>query len=99
MTKKRRNSKLSLSRVIFVAEHSGRVLPQQLAELIAWLKDLEGMSWLVPNPFHEPPEAVVQAGMEDIEMYFEDLFAEGLAAERRGMKAVIVGQEGAGKTR
>lgn len=99
MTKKRRNSYLSLSRVIPVADYSGGVLPQQLAELIAWLKELEGMSWLVPNPFHEPPEAVVKAGMENIEMYFEDLFAEGLIAERRGMKAVIVGQGGAGKTR
>lgn len=52
------------------------------------------------NPWKEPPEAVVKKGMSAVSKYFADLFAEGVApVPRRMIKVVLVGQEGAGKTR
>lgn len=51
------------------------------------------------NPWEEPPEAVVRKGMAAVSEYFTDLFAEGTSIQRRMIKVVLVGQEGAGKTR
>lgn len=50
------------------------------------------------NQFVEPPEAVVEKGIEAIRGYFIDLYAQGSKVNRH-IKAVIIGQEGAGKTR
>lgn len=51
------------------------------------------------NPWKEPPEAVVKKGMPAVLGYFADLFAEGVTVRRNMIKVVLVGQEGAGKTR
>lgn len=51
------------------------------------------------NPWEEPPEAVVRMGVPAVSEYFTDLFAEGTSIRRRMIKLVLVGQEGAGKTR
>lgn len=52
------------------------------------------------NPWKEPPEAVVKKGMPAVREYFVDLFADGVTPVSRSMiKVVLVGQEGAGKTR
>jgi len=51
------------------------------------------------NPWKEPPEAVVMKGMQAASEYFADLFAEGVTDRRNMIKVVLVGQEGAGKTR
>lgn len=58
-----------------------------------------GGSPFVPNPFREPPEAVVERGIDAVKQYFTALFAEGFTVERRDVKVVIVGREGTGKTR
>lgn len=54
---------------------------------------------LVPNPFRDPPEAVAKGGIESIEQYYKNIFAEGFVIERRDVKVVIIGKAGAGKTR
>lgn len=84
----------------------GESLPKQLGILLAWLSKLEELHGvgigldLRNNPWREPPEAVVEKGMQAVSEYFADLFAERVAPVRRNMiKVVIVGQEGAGKTR
>lgn len=51
------------------------------------------------NSWREPPEAVVEKGMKAVNEYFVDLFAEGRSIQRTSVKVVLVGQEGAGKTR
>lgn len=76
----------------------GKGLPKPLSELLAWLLEVEDV-FLAPNPSYEPPEAIVEQGVAAITNYFQDLFADGFRVERRDVKAVIVGQEGAGKTR
>lgn len=72
--------------------------PQQMTELIDWLLALPTLK-LMPNPFREPPEAVVEGGMEAVRRYFTDLFAEPVTIVRRDVKAVILGKGGSGKTR
>lgn len=76
---------------------TGKEIPRPLSELLAKLHACHAE--LVPNPFREPPEAVVAQGMLEVEKYFRDLFEDGFIAERRNVKAVIVGRAGAGKTR
>lgn len=52
------------------------------------------------NPWGEPPESIVAKGRNSVRGYFEDLFADHCRIKRRGgVKVVLVGQEGAGKTR
>lgn len=55
----------------------------------------------MPNRFSQPPEAIVYRGMSVVKEYFEDLLREEgkYIAERRDVKAVIIGEAGAGKTR
>lgn len=54
---------------------------------------------LYPNPFERPPEAVVRWGIGAVKKYFSDFFRDDYIAERRDIKAVIVGEAGSGKTR
>lgn len=54
---------------------------------------------LAPNPFREPPGVVVEKGVKAVESYLRDRLAHGVTVEHRQLKAVIVGQQGAGKTR
>lgn len=77
---------------------SGGTLPQKLSLLLEWVEKI-GPRSLLPNPLREPPEAVVSAGSEDIRKYYGELLAEGHITERRDIKVVIIGSEGAGKTR
>lgn len=51
------------------------------------------------NPWAEPPESIVHQAPEVIERYFEDLFADPCRVQRNSVKVILVGQEGAGKTR
>lgn len=51
------------------------------------------------NPWSEPPEAIMSQGMAAAAMYFDDLYAEPFRVRRNSVKVVLVGQEGAGKTR
>ena len=77
-------------------------IPKQLGELLALLSRLDHMhgALLDGNPWKEPPEAVVKEGVEAVSVYFADLFKEGVApVSRKIIKVVLVGQEGAGKTR
>ena len=87
---------------------AGVSIPEQLGKLLALLAKLEGTGlWfgdnklhISNNPWKEPPEAVVEKGMPAVREYFVDLFAEGVAPVPRCMiKVILVGQEGAGKTR
>lgn len=83
---------------VFYAE-AGVSIPKQLGRLLAVLSMLESVR-ISGNPCKEPPEAVVKKGMPAVSEYFVDLFAEGVAPVPRVMiKVVLVGQEGAGKTR
>ena len=61
--------------------------------------DRERNLHLNDNPWEEPPEAVLKKGMPAVWEYFDDLFAEGTTIRRSMIKVVLVGQEGAGKTR
>lgn len=80
--------------------HSGGPLPGQLKQLLDWLERLpkRHVRLFDGNEFVEPPEAVAKGGFEAIRGYFIDLYAEGFQIDRH-VKAVIVGKEGAGKTR
>lgn len=58
------------------------------------------MRGLLPNSaFREPPEAVASQGMAAVRDYFHEVFKERHISERRDLKAVIIGESGAGKTR
>lgn len=76
----------------------GGPVPSQLRRL---LDILDGASFLEldNNPWAEPPESIVAKGAKGIRGYFEDLFSEPCRIQRNSVKAVLVGQEGAGKTR
>ncbi|CAM9277946.1 unnamed protein product [Ectocarpus sp. 8 AP-2014] len=87
---------------------SGGPMPSQLCRLLDMLDSVEerkrkkqtpgtGVS-LNGNPWAEPPESIVAKGGKSIRGYFEDLYAEHCRIKRRGVKVVLVGQEGAGKT-
>ena len=79
---------------------AGVSIPKQLGDLLTVLSNLRWPPHLDGNPWKEPPEAVVKKGMPAVSEYFADLFAEGVAHVPRSMiKVVLVGQEGAGKTR
>lgn len=74
-------------------------VPKELRRLLALLSKLQSGLHLTNNPWEEPPEAVLKKGMRAVSEYFTDLFAEGTTFRRRMVKVVLVGQEGAGKTR
>lgn len=76
----------------------GRPIPSQLGRLLDWLDGLKYLS-VDDNPWAEPPEPVVKKGRKPIRGYFEDLYSEPCRIQRNGVKIVLVGQEGAGKTR
>lgn len=76
-------------------------LPKRLKAFLERLKGLDstGNLFLSSNHFKAPPQAVVESGIEAIEDYFSALFADDTRIQRHDTKAVLVGQEGAGKTR
>ena len=76
----------------------GRPIPSQLRRLLDFLDGL-GFLRVHDNPWAEPPEPVVEKGIKHIRGYFEDLYSEPCRIQRNGVKIVLVGQEGAGKTR
>lgn len=85
---------------------AGVPIPKQLGKLLVFLSKIYEkhgklrVREIEDNPWKEPPEAVVKKGMPAVWEYFVDLFAEGVApVPRRMIKVVLVGQEGAGKTR
>ncbi|CAN0524932.1 unnamed protein product, partial [Laminaria digitata] len=51
------------------------------------------------NPWAEPPEAVVNSGIVAVIGYFDALYSSPCRVRRNSVKVVLVGQEGAGKTR
>lgn len=69
----------------------------QMLDLLSGKRDLDVD--FDENPWKEPPEAVVRKGMQAVREYFDDLFVEGVTVHRNMIKVVLVGQEGAGKTR
>lgn len=73
------------------------ILPSGLVRLLDWLEP--SLNNLLPNPFSEPPEAIVSRGMGAVRDYFKDLLQEEYIAERRDVKVVIIGGAEAGKTR
>jgi len=73
-------------------------IPKKLGELLSFFSKLKERA-LDRNPWKEPPEAVVEKGMPAVWDYFVDVFGEGVTVRRTMIKAVLVGQEGAGKTR
>lgn len=76
-------------------------MPERLVKLLDNLEKVErrGQLSLNNNDFLMPPEAVVEKGLEAVRTYFRDLFSERVRIERHDVKALIIGQEGAGKTR
>lgn len=63
------------------------------------VRDDGGHVALYGNPWSEPPEAVVKSGMAAVITYFDDLYSAPCRVQRNSVKVVLVGQEGAGKTR
>ncbi|CAN0583375.1 unnamed protein product, partial [Laminaria digitata] len=55
--------------------------------------------YLNANPWAEPPEAVVDSGVAAVIRYFGALYSSPCRVRRNSVKVVLVGQEGAGKTR
>ena len=88
-------------RIFLSQTQAGAPIPTELQQLLALLSKLgEPPLRANSNPWKEPPEAVVEKGMAAVSEYFVDLFKEGVApVPRRMIKVVLVGQEGAGKTR
>ena len=76
----------------------GGPIPSQLRRLLDVLDGVSSL-FLMNNPWAEPPESVVSKGSKHIRGYFEDLYSEPCRVQRNGVKIVLVGQEGAGKTR
>lgn len=76
----------------------GGPVPSQLRRLLDILDGVKKLK-LDNNPWAEPPESVVDKGKEGIKGYFEDLYAEPCRIQHNSVKVVLVGQEGAGKTR
>ncbi|CAB1103734.1 unnamed protein product [Ectocarpus sp. CCAP 1310/34] len=79
----------------------GGAMPSQLRRLLDVLDSSVGSHArrLGGNPWTEPPESIVVKGLKNIRGYFEDLYAEPCRIKRSSVKVVLVGQEGAGKTR
>ncbi|CAM9385672.1 unnamed protein product, partial [Ectocarpus fasciculatus] len=77
---------------------SGGRIPSQLCRLLDVFDDLTFLS-LGDNPWAEPPESIVDRGAKGIRGYFEDLYADACQIQRNSIKIILVGQEGAGKTR
>ena len=82
---------------------AGGAVPDGLSRLLELLRKVEekedGVVNLNRNPWAEPPEAVVKSGMTAVLAYFDDIYSAPCSARRNSVKVVLVGQEGAGKTR
>ena len=82
---------------------AGGAVPDGLSRLLELLRKVEekedGVVNLNRNPWAEPPEAVVKSGMTAVLTYFDDLYSAPCSVRRNSVKVVLVGQEGAGKTR
>ena len=82
---------------------AGGAVPDGLSRLLELLRKVEEKEDdfvnLNRNPWAEPPEAVVKSGMTAVLAYFDDLYSAPCSARRNSVKVVLVGQEGAGKTR
>ena len=80
-------------------------VPDGLSRLLELLRKMEQKrhlpfsGFLNPNPWAEPPEAVVKSGMTAVLAYFDALYSAPFSVRRNSVKVVLVGQEGAGKTR
>ena len=80
---------------------AGVAVPDGLSRWLEFLCEAEkdyGL-FLNRNPWAEPPEAVVKDGMTAVLKYFDDLYSAPCSVRRNSVKVVLVGQEGAGKTR
>ncbi|CAM9470851.1 unnamed protein product [Ectocarpus sp. 12 AP-2014] len=80
----------------------GGSVPRELRRLLDVLHRCGDPEWrfgLSHNPWAEPPESIVAKGTKSIKGYFEDLYAEPGRVRRSSVKVILVGQEGAGKTR
>lgn len=93
-------------RAFFVVDCGEDRTPKyQVARYLDWLAALREKAWfsggfeLLPNPFNNPPEAVVAKGMNAVKAFFEDVAIEKTVFQRRAVKAVIIGAAGSGKTR
>lgn len=79
---------------------AGFSVPEALEKLLAWFSRIRELEpELGRNPWEEPPVAVLKKGWSAVSKYFSDLFKEGTTIRRSMIKVVLVGQEGAGKTR
>ena len=79
---------------------AGGAVPDGLSRLLGVVEEKEdGVVNLNRNPWAEPPEAVVKSGMTAVLTYFDDLYSAPCSVRRNSVKVVLVGQEGAGKTR
>lgn len=92
----------SSERTIFFSAYSlcaaGGRAPTRLRRLLDVFDDCRGLDFS-GNPWVEPPESIVRKGLKDAREYFQDLYAESYRAQRNSVKIILVGQEGAGKTR
>lgn len=75
------------------------LVPFQLRQLLDIFDRSRSRLILKDNPWVEPPESIVVKGHEAIRGYYENLYAERCRVRRNSVKVVLVGQEGAGKTK
>ena len=75
----------------------GGQVPGRLRRLLDVLDGCAFTLW--DNVWAEPPESIVDKGTKSIRGYFEDLYSEPCRIQHNSVKIILVGQEGAGKTR
>lgn len=71
--------------------------PNQVSRFLDWL-EARSVCRLLPNPFDQPPAAIVSGGMWAVKGFFEAILKDEVP-QRRDLKAVIIGAAGSGKTR
>jgi len=74
-------------------------IPRELDDILSFVEGLRSF-WCGSNPWMEPPAAVLgeSGNIPAVRSYFEDLYREEQIVSR-SLKVVLVGREGAGKTR
>ena len=100
-----RSLPISYRYLLLSMRSAGGAVPDGLSRLLELLRKMEQKGqgfdgiYLNHNPWAEPPEAVVESGMTAVLTYFDALYSAPFSVRRNSVKVVLVGQEGAGKTR
>ena len=80
---------------------AGGAVPDGLSRLLELLRMVERTRnhalELNPNPWAEPPEAVVKSGMTAVLIYFDDLYSSPCSVRPTASRSSLSGRKGQGK--